>query len=140
MRRPVLAALGLLLAGSSAVAAEGDLDQKYFTRDPNEVVITDIAGWSHPAKTVLQKHKLTLTKVELEWDKKFPVFHVATFGADPTSHAADPSFLPLLQELLTANAKWPYKLVSDDEHDGFLVLWDAKKKAIRKEVLQDEDP
>src|SRR5579859_2631402 len=95
--RPALAALALVLAGGAAPAAhDGDLDPKYFTHDKDETVITDIAGWTHPVKAVFQKYKLTLTKVELEWDKKFPVFHVASFGADPTSHAADPSFLPLL--------------------------------------------
>jgi hypothetical protein len=42
----------LLFATGATVRAAGDapLDPKYFTRDKDELVITDIAGWHHPVK------------------------------------------------------------------------------------------
>lgn len=130
----------LATAAWPAAAANPADNPKYYQRDPHEVVVTDIAAWSNPTKEVFRKHHLKLTKVQLMWNRKFPVFHVADFGADPGSGAADSFFAPLLSDLLKANGGAALKIVEDSTHDGFVVAYDPKTRAIFREMVQDEKP
>ena len=111
---------------------------KYYTRDPNETVITDIGSWSHPTKDVFEKSHLALTKVELMWDKKFPVFHVKSFGADPSAGPAHAFFVPLEVDLIKANGGNAFKMVEDEGGDGFVVYYDRKTRAIHEALVQGE--
>ncbi len=116
-----------------------EIDKRYTTKDPNEVVVTDIESWHHPVKKVFRDHNLKLTKVELMWNKEFPVFHVATLEGDPVEGASDAYFHPILEDILEANGRWSYKIVSDDYRDGFLVLYDAKTHTMLRQPVEDED-
>ncbi len=145
MRRTVSAPVLLVLAALSAAAAPTSTtravdDPRYYTRDPDETVITDLASWSHPTKAVFEAHHLVLTKVELMWNKKFPVFHVRSFGADPNAGPAHPFFASLEMDLVHANGGNAFKMVEDEGHDGFVVSYDRKKREISEELVQQESP
>lgn len=131
-----LACVGAGGQGGSNLADNPD----FYKKDPNETVITDIAGWSHPAKAVFEKYHLTLTKVELLWNRKFPVFHVSDFGADPGAGPAASFFTSLEMDLLKANGGNAFKIVEDNAHDGFVVAYDRQQRRIAREMVQEESP
>ena len=137
--RPFGTALPVLAACLVAAAPVNLADNpNFYVKDPREIVITDIATWSHPTKQVFEKHHLKLTKVELMWNRTFPVFHVATFDADPGAEPADTSLSALVLDLLEANGKNAFKLVEDDAHDGFVVAFDRKTHRVYREMVQGE--
>ncbi len=113
---------------------------EFYKRDPQATVITDIATWSHPTKDVFNKYHLRLTKVELMWNKTFPVFHVTDFGADPGAGPSSPYFTSLEMDLLKANGYNAFKIVEDNVHDGFVVAFDRRKRFLDRELVQGEDP
>ncbi|HEY9058968.1 MAG TPA: hypothetical protein VIO64_00460 [Pseudobacteroides sp.] len=39
-------------------------------------IITDIANWNHPVKSVMQQNSITIKKVELKNNKTYPMFYV----------------------------------------------------------------
>ncbi|MBE7213176.1 MAG: hypothetical protein INR65_19355 [Gluconacetobacter diazotrophicus] len=142
-RVAILACIGVLSLGLPARAAPAPAanladDPRYHRKDPNETVITDIAAWSHPTKAVFARHHLELGKVELMWDRTFPVFHVATLGADPATGPGGRSLTALELELLRANGFHAYKLVEDDHHDGVVIAYDQRTRTVDREVVQDE--
>ena len=106
---------------------EASFDDRFSKTDHSATEITNIAAWKHPAKTGFTRYGLHQTKVELMWSRKFPVFHIAQWtGGDPTNYAAHTSpdaafFTPLPADLLTANARWPYRIIADDTRTGFVV-------------------
>ena len=139
--RLALVLLGVVPCGFAAAqgpAAKGSVDDpRYYERDPDETVITDIKAWSHPVKAVFARHRLQLTKVELMWGKTFPVFHVKDFGADPAG-LTDAFFAPLELDLAEANGGWAYKVVEDSYNDGFVVTYDARTRTIHEQLVQHE--
>ncbi|WP_448955263.1 hypothetical protein [Labrys neptuniae] len=102
-------------------------------------VITDIAGWHHPTKSVFAKHHLELTRVVITQNGKFPIFHVKFFPASPLLAINDPFFRPLEIDALLANGKWPLRIVSDN---GFRcaidVSWDRAHKTMNEQVDGDD--
>ena len=89
---------------------------------------------------MFEANHLKLTKVELMWDKKFPVFHVKSFGADPGAGPAHSFFAPLEADLVKANGGNAFKMVEDEGNDGFVVYYDRKKREIHEELVQQEAP
>ena len=131
-------AVAAALPAVAQTVARGVDNPKYYTRDPNETVITDIGSWSHPTKDVFEKNHLALTKVELMWNKTFPVFHVKSFGADPGAGPAHAFFVPLEADLIKANGGNAFKMVEDEGADGFVVYYDRTKRAIHEQMVQGE--
>ncbi len=97
---PLLLAVSLL---GISLAAAGDVK-----------VISDITHWQHPVKSVFQKYKVTLVKVELH-NQTYPVFFVK-FPYDPLLGHNDNYFHPLYYDTLAANGFWNYAFV--DPEDG----------------------
>lgn len=92
--------------------------------------VTDIAGWKHPAKKVLQDYGIGIRRVDLV-DKVTPHFHVAM----PTTAAAcDASGREdILRDLAKANAYWSFRVV-DSSRAGrtfdAVVTCDPKTKSV----------
>lgn len=120
-----------MIVCASAWAGDPDI-----VTDPNPAVIADLVGWTHPAKAVLKKHRLTVTKVELLRDRKYPVFHVASWPYDPRSSQASSYFNPLLYDLAMANGKWAYRIEDDAERIGYAVSWDEKTKTLDTRLVE----
>ena len=143
-KRSVLAlctALAAALAGSASAAAPNPADDpRFYRRDPHETVISSISAWAHPTKQVFAKHHLKLVKVELMLNGKFPVFHVADFGADPAAGPTGAFFSPILFDLLRANGYNALKIVEDSAHDGFVVAYDRKTRSLFEQLVQGEKP
>lgn len=91
-------------------------------------VITDIQGWNHPVKQVLQKHKVKLLKVELH-DQTYPVFYVR-FPYDPWFGHNDNYFRPLYYETLKANGFWNYAFADPSFDCRINITWDKKTKTL----------
>lgn len=92
--------------------------------------ITDIAGWNHPAKKVLQSYGIGIRRVDLV-DKVTPHFHVAM---PSTPAACDASGREdILRDLAKANAYWTFRVV-DSTRAGktfeALVTCDPKSKTV----------
>jgi hypothetical protein len=94
----------------------------------NVTVITDIKGWNHPVKQVLQKHKVVLSKVELH-NQTYPVFYVR-FPYDPWFGHNDKYFRPLYYETLKANGFWDYAFVDPSFDCRINIKWDKKTKTL----------
>ena len=118
---PLLLTLSLLWI---SLAAAGDLK-----------VITDIPHWQHPVKSVLQKYKVTLVKVELH-DQTYPVFYVK-FPYDPMLGHNDNYFHPLYYDTLKANGFWNYAFVDLDGGSRINITWDKKSKTLSENI---DDP
>jgi hypothetical protein len=95
-------------------------------------VITDIKNWQHPVKTVLQKHKVDLKKVELQ-NETFPVFYVK-FPYDPMLGHNDNYFHPLYYDTLAANGFWNYAFVDLDSGNRINITWDKKTKTLSENI------
>lgn len=70
--------------------------------------VTDIAGWNHPTKKVLQAYGIGIRRVDLV-DKVTPHFHVAMPSTAAACDAAGRD--DILRELAAANAYWSFRVV-----------------------------
>jgi hypothetical protein len=95
-------------------------------------VITDIKNWQHPVKTVFQKHKVELDKVELH-DQTYPVFYVK-FPYDPMLGHNDNYFHSLYYDTLAANGFWNYAFVDLDSGNRINITWDKKTKTLSESI------
>ncbi|MBO7746878.1 hypothetical protein I8J29_21915 [Paenibacillus sp. MWE-103] len=92
------------------------------------LTITDIAGWNHPAKAILQDAPFFVTKVELTRDAAYPAFYVSYPGEkDLADHA---SLWRLMRELAHANGYWDFKLVNGQDGVTVEVVCDAAAKTV----------
>jgi hypothetical protein len=119
--------LGLLSAATfclPAVAQQTDSD----------TIITDIASWKDPAKTVLQANNVKLKKVEIRHTAdqaahKYFVFDVS-FPYDPQSSETQKYFNKLYVAVLRATNNSNYALVDEDDRLRIEVGWDKSKKTM----------
>jgi hypothetical protein len=102
-----------------------------------DTIITDIRSWQHPTKEILKKYKISLSKVELKGECKYPVFYVK-LPYDPQSSENDSYYNKLLLELLKAKGWWNYALDDVDDELIISVRWDKKKKTMHKEFVNKE--
>jgi hypothetical protein len=96
-------------------------------------VITDIRNWHHPVKTVLQKNKVEISKVELH-DKTFAVFYVKKFPYDPMLGHNDNYFHALYLDTLEANGFWSYAFVDQEGGHRINITWDKKTKTMSENM------
>lgn len=99
------------------------------TCEADQVIITDISSWNHPVKSVLEKNKVILNKVELLNNKKLPVFFVE-FPYDPNSSETKSYFNKLFIDVLNANGTWDYKFNDETWRVVISIHWDTKSKTI----------
>lgn len=99
-------------------------------------VISNISQWQHPAKEILQKHKVILYKVELH-NKTYPIFYVR-FPYDPRLGHNDKYFKPLYYETLRANGFWNYSFIDRSFQCRINITWDKKSRTLT-ESLEDLD-
>ncbi len=122
--KPIWGVWSLILIGSLfwvTVAMAGDVK-----------VITDIKNWHHPVKTVFQKNKVELYKVELH-DQNYPVFYVK-FPYDPILGHNDNYFHPLYLDTLKANGFWNYAFVDSEDGCRINITWDKKTKTLSENI------
>jgi hypothetical protein len=122
--KPIWGGWSLILLGGLfwvTVAMAGDVK-----------VITDIKTWHHPVKTVFQKNKVELSKVELH-DQNYPVFYVK-FPYDPMLGHNDNYFHPLYYDTLKANGFWNYALVDQEGGHRINITWDKKTKTMSEKI------
>ena len=124
MKKFIYASLILLFL--IAQIAYGESDTK---------VIADMSTWQHPVRVVLEKNKVTLSKVELHNNGKFPIFFV-NFPFDPQSSATSQYFKKLYLDVLQANGYWSYAFNDDSDDLIISVHWDRK---IKKMTIDYED-
>ena len=115
---PFLLAVSLLWI---TLAAAGDVK-----------VISDVQHWQHPVKSVLQKYKVTLVKVELQ-DQTYPVFYVK-FPYDPMFGHNDGYFHPLYYDTLRANGFWNYAFVDQAGGHRINITWDKKSQTLSENI------
>lgn len=89
-------------------------------------VISDIAHWEHPVKSVLAAEKLELYKVELFKSGTYPVFYVKALT---TQNANNKAFL---NQLAKQNSYWDFE-IKDQKH-SIAVSIDKKTKTITNVV------
>lgn len=77
------------------------------------VVITDIKKWEHPTKRVFEKYKLELKKVELQHQKKYPLFYLA-FPWDPRTGPNGRLLSKIEAEVFVANGRHNFAIQDDD--------------------------
>ncbi|MFC4811953.1 hypothetical protein [Paenibacillus sp. GCM10023250] len=103
-------------SGAIGVAADG-------TR-----TITDIAGWDHPAKAMLQDAPFFVTKVELTLDASYSAYYVGYPGdKDLADHA---SLWRTLRELARVNGYQDFKLVNGQDGVTVEIACDRAAKAV----------
>jgi hypothetical protein len=95
-------------------------------------VISNIKEWQHPVKDVLNKHKVTLYKVEL-YNKTYPIFYVR-FPYDPWLGHNDKFFKPLYYETLRANGFWDYSFIDPSFQCKINIKWDKKSKTLTESL------
>ena len=99
----------------------------------NEVtVIKNIQEWCHPVKDILNKHKVSLYKVELH-NKTYPIFYVR-FPYDPRLAHNDKYFKPLYYETLKANGLWDYAFIDHSFQCRINITWDKKSKTLTESL------
>ena len=99
-------------------------------------VISNISQWQHPVKDILQRHKVTIYKVEL-YNKTYPIFYVR-FPYDPRLGHNDKYFKPLYYETLKANGFWNYAFIDRSFQCRINITWDKKSRTLT-ESLDDID-
>ena len=99
-------------------------------------VITNIKEWQHPVKSILNKQKVILYKVEL-LNKTYPIFYVR-FPYDPRLAHNDKYFKPLYYETLKANGFWNYSFIDRSFQCRINITWDKKSRTLT-ESLDDID-
>ena len=99
-------------------------------------VIGNIKEWRHPVKDILQRHKVTIYKVELH-NKTYPIFYVR-FPYDPRLGHNDKYFKPLYYETLKANGFWNYAFIDRSFQCRINITWDKKSRTLT-ESLDDID-
>ena len=87
-------------------------------------VITDIKNWHNPVKSVFQKYKVELKRVELH-NKTHAVFYVK-FPYDPMLGNNDNYFNPLYYATLKANGFLNYAFVDLDSSERITITWNKK--------------
>lgn len=95
----------------------------------------NLEHWQHPTRKLLDKAGANIKAVYL-CNKTYPVF-VANFPYDPMGDTAS-FFNPFYYELLQANAKWPYSIISEDT-DVIHVKPEGTGFALDYDELKDED-
>ena len=70
--------------------------------------------WRHPTMQVLKKADVTLSKVELCNEGKYPIFTVH-FRYDPRASTSS-YFSPLYARMVAANGFWPFSFVDADDN------------------------
>lgn len=88
------------------------------------VTIKDLNQWQHPAKEVFKKNKLTLVKVELTNNKKYPIFVVKSLG-DFSVDSSD-----FLYSLAEKNGYWDFSITDGTRYIN--VYCDKTRKIITK--------
>jgi hypothetical protein len=114
-----------LLISSPSWAGDVSQSSLYKSR-AKDCTTVNLETWRHPTKTVFEKFKINLEKVELCNNKVYPIF---SFSAqyDPRLRATDSFFLKLYSNLATANGWWSYALV--DTLDDLVIFVDLDKSA-----------
>jgi hypothetical protein len=115
--------LFLLLPGLAAAEQPLLKDTELYTKLASDCHDVDLATWKHPTRTVLEKNKVPLERVELCNGGHYPIFHVQ-FPYDPQGQTKD-FFLPLYQEMRKANGKWAYAFVSPNDAQVVYVSYPA---------------
>jgi hypothetical protein len=99
-----------------------------------DTVISDVATWSHPVKTVLQKNKVKLEKVEITADKKqigqkYFVFYVS-LPYDPQSSATTAYYNKLYTGILETIGESNYALQDKNDRLRIEIGWNKAKKSL----------
>ena len=112
-------ALGALAApGGGAAAAPPGLGQTpLYTRLTHDCRTVDLATWTHPTRQVLARHGVTLDKLQICNDNRYPIYTVR-FKYDPQGQTSD-YFHPLYADMAKANGYWPFSFV--DTRDDLIV-------------------
>lgn len=123
---PLIRLLMLFLISASCLAA--DLPPlkatKLFTQDAKNCVEVDLKTWTHPVLRVFAKKRITLERLQLCNDKKYPIFYVH-LPYDPQGQTQS-YFGPLYAEMQKANSGWPYAFVSTNDNTVISVSYPKK--------------
>ncbi|MGP8232278.1 MAG: hypothetical protein ACLQL2_06375 [Methylovirgula sp.] len=92
-----------------------------------------LTAWTHPTKQVLLRYKVQLDSVELCNDNTYPIYHVR-FRNDPTTSNTNFFFIPLYDDMLRANGRYPFAFV--DPSWNWITYIDWYRGSIRE--LSDE--
>ena len=92
-------------------------------------IVDNIEKWRHPVKKVFERHKVSIKKLELYNNKKYPVFFV-DFIYDPMSNSTKDYFNKLYYETLQANGFWDYCFYAITDNIKIKVHWDKQTKSM----------
>jgi len=111
--------LGMLAMPGGATAAAPPLlgQTPLYTRLAHDCRTVDLAHWTHPTRQVLARHGVTLDKLQLCNDDRYPIYTVR-FKFDPQGQTTD-YFHPLYAKMAKANGYWPFSFV--DTTDDLIV-------------------
>ena len=110
MNRKIFTLLSLLFISHISSAQELDTSVVFELEKCQQ---QNLSSWKHPTGKILEDAEAKIKAVFL-CNKTYPVF-VADFPYDPMSDETSSFFFSFYDQLLKANAGWPYSIVSDDK-------------------------
>ncbi|EFM11388.1 hypothetical protein PaecuDRAFT_1834 [Paenibacillus curdlanolyticus YK9] len=99
-------------------------------------VITDIAGWEHPVKAILQDKPYELSEVELSQDGTYPTFYVHYPNGGALKDSA--AFQQVLMKIGKANGYWDFTLKNEQDNIAVQVHFDKTKKRLASILVNGE--
>ncbi|MCX7745784.1 MAG: hypothetical protein N2645_02685 [Clostridia bacterium] len=99
-------------------------------------VITDIAGWDHPVKKILEGKPFEIHKLELDKDGTYPRFFVKY--PDKTSIDDKENVKSILNKIAAANAFWDYSLINEESNLNIRVICDKKLREVTQVMVNGE--
>ena len=112
---PLLPLVFLILIRTGSAIGAPTLERAHlYSKSTNGCRTIAFDHWRHPTAQVLKKADVTLKKVELCNDGKYPIFTVH-FKYDPRGSTSS-YFNPLYAQMAAANGFWPFSFVDLDDN------------------------